>query len=182
MTATIASRIENLNRKLQGIAHKYQVPGMETDDVFQAMIEALLQHSTEDPAFVEQTDAYLCQYAKWQASHLLEKVQIYNKWVDEEKVSDDADDDDEFGFEFITETPEDIVEEREARAEMIKVIATLPTENQKIIQLLSIGYTKAEIADELGVSRPAISQRLAAIKQALQAFVTPDYLSSPAFI
>jgi DNA-directed RNA polymerase specialized sigma subunit len=47
----------------------------------------------------------------------------------------------------------------------------LSTENLKVVNMLFEGYKQVEIAKELGISKPAVSQRIKTIANVLKGFV-----------
>jgi RNA polymerase sigma factor (sigma-70 family) len=62
-------------------------------------------------------------------------------------------------------TPEDACIKSETDKELHAVLASLSLENQKVVKMPFTGYSKAEIADSLKISRAAVSQRLKTISR-----------------
>lgn len=152
------------SRTLFAIARKFDIDPLETEDIFHDMIAALLDNAISNPDFVNQQDAYKFQFAKWHASHLLEKSKVYSKYVAVEGASEDGE---ESAFDLIADAtqvdPADLLE----GDLLIAAVKTLSRENQQIVKLLYVGYSKAEIADQMRISRPAVSQRIQTIQKAL---------------
>ena len=168
----ITERIEKLTSRLQfkaaAIANQVNT-GTTPEDVFQHMVLALIERAKQAPEFAEQTDAYLMQYATWKAQNKVQANRTYTRYVGDDGVIVAEDDGDE-----ITEielrsadtwTPEDAFIKSETDKELLAVLSSLSLENQKVVKMLYTGYTKAEIADSLKISRAAVSQRLKTISR-----------------
>lgn len=151
------------SRTLFAIARKFDIDLLDTEDIFHNMIAALLDNAISNPEFVNQNDAYKFQFAKWHASHLLDKSKVYSKYVAVEGTSEDGE---ESAFDLIADAaqvdPADLLE----GDQLIAAVKTLSRENQQIVKLLYVGYSKAEIAEYMNISRPAISQRINTIQKA----------------
>ena len=68
-----------------------------------------------------------------------------------------------------SESPEDIVAGREQSSQLEQAVARLDAKAQVIIALLRNGHSFAEIANKLGVSRSAVSQKMNTIQNTLSA-------------
>jgi RNA polymerase sigma factor (sigma-70 family) len=168
----ITERIEKLTSRLQfkaaAIANQVNT-GTTPEDVFQHMVLALIERAKQAPEFAEQTDAYLMQYATWKAQNKVQANRTYTRYVGDDGVIVAEDDGDE-----ITEielrsadtwTPEDAFIKSETDKELLAVLSSLSVDNQKVVKMLFTGYSKAEIADSLKISRAAVSQRLKTISR-----------------
>lgn len=164
-------RVEGLTRKLQGIAWKFSYYGLDIDDTFQTLVCELLERSVKEPEFASQEDAYICQYAKWCAWHLLQSSNTYSDYVSAEKWTMSEDGEEVSQFEFIPTTdpePEVRAEMYESARMLAEIVATLSPENRVVVKMLYVGYSRAEIAKKLNISRPAVTQRLTTVKKALR--------------
>jgi RNA polymerase sigma factor (sigma-70 family) len=188
LTATsINSRLESLEPKLILIAKRVAklMPAGEQcwEDLYQTILKALLEREVKDPTFFQQTDAYINKYAMFSAKHAAKKARVYLNYVDEEGGEIDPEDSNED-----TNSRLDLEASREkliqsiARVE-IEVMHTeladaivegskeLSGDNLRVLYLLYLGYKQVEIAEVMGVSKPAISQRVKTIASTLSGFV-----------
>jgi RNA polymerase sigma factor (sigma-70 family) len=170
MNTAIASRIESLEKTLKSIAVS-QAQSDEAEDIYSSMIEAIVTKAEETPEFINQKDAYIISFATWEAKHVAEKSRIYLRYVDEEGIITSDDGDEISTLDLIPsnnhQSVEDEIIERETLDELAKIIATMNTENQTVIKMLMVGCSKTEIAAKLGISKPAISQRIKTIGKTL---------------
>jgi RNA polymerase sigma factor (sigma-70 family) len=168
----INDRIEKLTSRLQlkaaVIANQLNT-GTTPEDVFQHMVLALIERAKQTPEFAEQTDAYLMQFATWKAQNKVQANRTYTRYVGDDGVivaEDDGDEITQIELETAeTWTPEDACVQSETEKELLAVLSSLSLENQKVVRMLYTGYSKAEIADSLKISRAAISQRLKTISR-----------------
>jgi len=175
------SRITSLFPRLNRIARYLAHPGLEytADDLYQEMALTILDRSAGDSTFLDQRDGYLLQCASWDARNVAAKGRTYNRLVAAEWFlavrSAAADDGDEISLlELFADpdlTPEEHYLQTEQLEELAAAAASLSPSNQKIVGLIAIGYNWAEIADQLGVSRSAVSQRKNIIARQLSTVV-----------
>lgn len=164
-TTSPTQRIEALQSKIFSIARKFQLNDQSDEDIAHYMIERLLTRCAEDPAFIARDDGYWLRFANWMGFHLLNKTLIYNRYnLGEEPTNEDLPDPLEQVIDLNPDTNPEIALEL---AELRKVINSLPLHNRKLAAMLMIGYTKSEIAEVIGISRPAITQRLDTIRKRL---------------
>lgn len=143
----LAELITEIEPHLRAKAARYADDPMEADDVYGAMVEAILTKS--DP-----TDslARMLQRADWAASEFMNKKRTYNYRV-EPKEDDDAD--------FMNNlSAEDEVVNHEISAELKAVIAQLAPEYQQVVTLLAMGYNQTEIARKMAISEQAVSAKV----------------------
>jgi RNA polymerase sigma factor (sigma-70 family) len=191
LTATsINSRLESLEPTLILIAKRVAklMPAGEQgwEDLYQIILKALLEREVKDETFFQQTDAYINKYAMFTAKHAAKKARVYLNYVDEEGGEIDPEDSDED-----TNSRLDLEASREklmqsiARVELdvmqieladaiVEGSKELSGDNLRVLYLLYLGYKQVEIAEMMGVSKPAISQRVKTIASTLSGFVQ-DY-------
>jgi RNA polymerase sigma factor (sigma-70 family) len=76
--------------------------------------------------------------------------------------------DDEFNFvPGPDKTPEQVVTENEETSELRSVFSNLSTDNRGVLVMLYHGYSKTEIAEAMGISKPAVTQRVQTIAKKL---------------
>jgi RNA polymerase sigma factor (sigma-70 family) len=172
MSQTLSERIETLTPHLRRIARQHAQDPMQADDIFQHMAECILKQA--DPT---DSNSRILTLATWRARNFVESEQVYLTYVSDEGVlQGQGDGDEEQDSPFDTyQAPDQSVHgleseviEAEVSKQLQDLIAKLPTENKRLISLLSAGEKPADIARKLGVSRSAISQRLKSIRTWLQ--------------
>lgn len=164
MTPTIHDRLTDLTPRMLAYARTIQSPELDADDLYQEMALAIVERDQRDPAFLDQQDAYLTQYGTWQAKHAAEKSYSYHGHVTQLEdaagmyclLGDDPDAD-----------PVQAAETAETIDELLEMVQALDPKNQQVVRLLYCGYSESEIARELHISRPAVSQRKRTIARAL---------------
>jgi RNA polymerase sigma factor (sigma-70 family) len=167
-TTSPAQRIGALHHRIYSIAHRFQLSDQTDDDIAHYMIERLLTRCADDPSFINRDDGYWLRYAKWMGYHLLQRTIIYNRFTSKETmIALKNSDPDELSERITDLDPEANPEKAYELEELRKVINSLPPHNRKLAAMLMIGYTKSEVADAIGISRPAVSQRLSTIKKVL---------------
>lgn len=169
-SVSISDRINTLLPKLQIAALKIG-GASEYEDVYQSMIVSLIDRADEAPEFAQQSDAYLMQFATWRGQNL---GVTYRKHIQEDCIFSNDEDDEttslvEMSAITLT-TPEDLLVEDETAVELLDLVASLTPENQKIVKMLYAGYSKTEIAASMGISKPAVSQRVATIGKQFSSF------------
>jgi RNA polymerase sigma factor (sigma-70 family) len=143
------------------------------------------QHTADDIAseaiayicergFQNETPAFILQQVKWQALAHVDRATAYTKYVGSiETATATSDDEEELDWtEYVcdlSESPEDIVADREQSSQLEQAVARLDAKAQVIIALLRNGHSFAEIANKLGVSRSAVSQKMNTIQNTLSA-------------
>jgi RNA polymerase sigma factor (sigma-70 family) len=169
--SVISPKIVSLLAKLQGISYKMVFHGLDPEDTLQSICLALLERAAKEPEFASQEDAYICQYAKWSAWHLLQHSNIYNDYVEGEKWTADEEYNEISEFEYIPcedPEPEEMFERYEAERMLALTVKDLAPENRTVVKMLYVGYSRAEIATKLHISRPAVTQRIKTIRKALR--------------
>lgn len=149
------ARIVHNNQPVQGL--------VEYDDIVQEMALRILERAEQIPDLNEQTNAYLMIDACRNAGYRMCNKEItYLKYVDAETVADSDDESEISIFEIIpskSTDPEDALIQKEIADELRSRISTMSPECQQFIALAVQGYTDAEIARKLEVSKSAICQR-----------------------
>ena len=84
--------------------------------------------------------------------------------------SDPEEDDDVFErFQMAGQmTPEEEMIKREQAQALVDVIATLDPKNQKVVMMLEVGVSQADIARKMGISRAAVSVRVSKISATMK--------------
>ena len=168
-TDTVA-KITELSQRMQLKANYISSPEHTADDLFQIMVEAIIVESEKKPEFIQQTDAYIVNFAVWTAKKKAQASRTYGKYVGEEKVFKTEEDDEASDFDTQTDpslSPEELVVRREVYRDIEKVIRTLSTENRKVVVMLFERYSQVEIAEALGITKAAVTQRKATIAKTL---------------
>jgi RNA polymerase sigma factor (sigma-70 family) len=175
MNAEANVRVEKLHARLQKKAEwlAHSSPEYDQDDLYQYMAQVIIEKANSHPEFLDQKDAYIVKYASWKASHLISHSITYLKYVDDQEKMTPIDtrgrldfnlewNEDEVDNTPIANdlTPEQALIEAEAQAELLAVFDALSDESRDIITMLYQGFSKAEIALKMGVSKPAITQRV----------------------
>lgn len=157
----IFDRIQALEKSLRRISGQFSSDMFEADDIYQTIVEKLLK---SDPAI---SNSKLLTLAKWTAiDHTRAKVRYTKKVACEHEIAAGNDDDDTSGlvwemYDGHQPSVEKLVEERETLALIQAAAAKLSPENREIIKLICLGESPAAISRRLGVSKSAISQRIA---------------------
>lgn len=143
----LAEMIESIEPHLRAKAKRYSDFPLEADDVYSAMVEAILTKS--DPS---DSPARMLQHADWAASNYMQAKRTYTYHID-------APEDDGDQFTTIT-TPEDIIVENEVSNELKSIIDQLPEEYRKVVSMLYVGLNRKEIANQLHVTEMAVSEKI----------------------
>jgi len=166
--AALQERIIKLDRNLKAIAGSFAGDNLETDDIYGAIVEDILTHS--DP---NDSNARILTRAKWVCGHYNDHALVVAKHTQPEldvQVSE-TDDLDELDWQEttmkVTTTPENAVIDAETQAMIARVVATMEPRHQQILRLLVCGNSKAEIADQMGVPRPRVSQLIKDIRNTI---------------
>lgn len=136
---------------------------LDADDLTQGMVITLLEHEYLD------VDGYCVKFSKKRAISRLRSDTTYRTYVAPMPTMLGEDDEVLDYDEFLpspSENPEDALIAKERRAELL---ARLSQVQRRVIDLLAAGYSKSEIADMLGVSRPRVSQHIETLRAALAA-------------
>ena len=161
--AAMQTRIAELEPRLRAKAGAFAHDGMEADDLFSVMVEAILTKSQP-----EESDAYILQRANWAAQAHIAKNLNYGEYVGDLDMDEGEL---EKGGITIVSNPraiEDAMIENETYAHITAVIASLPEENRQIVAMLSVGKKQREIAAELHVSEQTLSEKVKTIRASLQ--------------
>lgn len=161
-STNVLQTVVRLYPKLQGIARRVAdtAAGYEPEDVYQDMTLALVEREKQEPTFLEQKDAYILSHCSWNGRHKAAAGRVYGKYNEPENLK----------YELVSDKaagPEDEAETRELLAGLKNVIEGLSLKDKKILSLLMIDYSPADIARRLNVSRSAICQRLQRIRKTL---------------
>ena len=167
-----ATRLAQLDPRINQIARRYHgAHGLDQADIKQHIAIKFLERCQVDPAFISRSDPQLIKFADWRAKNLIESTVIYSDYVGSETFVTDEDGEEESSFEWIADgapLPETTAILHETAVIIDRVIGALGERRQTICKMLASGYTEAEIARSLGVSRGAISQQKTVIRQALE--------------
>jgi len=174
MNAAVASKIEKISPKVRQIARivANASPEHDADDIFQESVLWLLEQEEKDPSIVEQTDAYVIWGATTTGGkHAARASRTYTKYVHSEPAVEQ--DEDEENIDWIetladnSNNPEEVFIENEEISHLAEAITQLTPANQKLVTMLYNGYSQNEIADALGISKGAVSQRKATVERQL---------------
>jgi RNA polymerase sigma factor (sigma-70 family) len=167
----ITARLDALAPRLRRKASALQSgsPEHDADDLYQEMVLALLERAARSPAFADQADAYLLQYAEWTARHACEKSRTYTRIVGE--------DDDPAGsrpttFDLLPAhepSPEAACIHTEQIEALARAVSELAPRDQVIVKMIYLGHQEVDIARHLNVSKSAVSHRKRAIAQSFYA-------------
>lgn len=159
----IYDRIKMLDRKIDYIAWKLSSPGMPKEDVYQEILIGLIEKN-DLYKLADQTDAYIVKLAEWIGRNRLDASLTYNKYVDEERIFTGDDGDEISTFELIPSEIQDLENSLVIHEALAGVVTRATGADIRVIRLLYLGYSKSQIANELGVSKAAISQHIKKIK------------------
>ncbi len=159
----IYGRIEMLDRKIDYIAWKLSSPGMPKEDLYQEIITGLIEKN-DIYNLAEQTDAYIVKLAEWIGRNKLDASLTYNKYMDGEHIFTGDDGDEISTFELLPSDIQDLETSLVVQEALACVMNGVFGTDMRIMRLLYLGYSKSQIANELGVSRAAISQHIKKIK------------------
>lgn len=155
-------RIATLESRLRAKAVSFAHDGMDADDIYSVMVEAVLTKSKpEDETF------FILQCASWAAKQYISKNLTYSRYVDDIDV--DEQEVEKSGFKIVTNPRaiEDALIQNENMAELKVLIEQLPEENRKVVAMLSVGMNKQQIASELKVSKKRIEEQVQSIRATL---------------
>lgn len=143
----LAEIVAGIESHLRAKASRYADHALEADDIYGAMVEAILTKS--DP-----TDSMprILQRADWAGREYLQSKRVYCNRVD--GVEDDSE---QFTA---SSTVEEEVVQHEVSSQLKSIIAQLPADYQKVISLLAVGTSQKKIAEELHVSEQAVSEKV----------------------
>lgn len=155
----LTERIASLEGKLRAKARSFSTDVFDADDIYSKMVESILRNSQP-----EDSDARILQRANWTATAHIESGRTYSSYVSEESQFASQDEEADAGFEIeslaVVSSAEDMIIEQQEHMSLQAVIASLSPENQQVISMLALGMKKREIAQKLGVSDEAISERV----------------------
>jgi len=148
----IGTRIE---RKSRALASRFQF--ISSEELAQEMWVALISKVQDDPQFAAQTDAYILQYAEWQALEIC-RTMIRHSDIEQREFGERVDFDDEPGSR--EDIQDRLMEDARARVEenvILKVwldeMAGLMSEDAEIIfWMVLAGYSKGEAAKLTGAA------------------------------
>lgn len=157
----VAERIVTLEAKLQSRARRWAHDGMEADDIYSAMVEAMLMKCKP-----EDTEAYFIQCAMWAAQAFVYSNVSYNQYVGE--IDMDAEEVEASGFSFVnSRSVEDEIVLSESVSEFEAVIMSLSSENRSVIAMMKIGMSQREMAHFMHVTDQSMSERIKRIRAIL---------------
>lgn len=163
--ALLAAKLEAITPRLQIAAARFAGLDQEADDLYQEAVTAIVERANSAPTFLEQKDAYICQFGVWSFRHVISRSAHSTEREDEDSATVTIED---YLSEYHLPTPEDAVIRREEAASLEAATASLEEKNQKVVTLLMQGYSQTEIADYLDIDRSAISQRKKTIQKAFK--------------
>lgn len=164
----ISELAPRLNARARAIAAAS--PEHDPDDLFQEMALAIIDRTNRDASFISQKDAYILQFATWFGKNRASASRTYGKYVGQEMMIKAEDGDTISSFDLIgdnTQNPERQYIRMETAEDLGERIKTLTPHNQQIVAMIYLGYSQVEIAKELGISKPAVTQRKATIAKTL---------------
>lgn len=166
----IQERIAKLSNKLTLKAMYFASNGYEytSDDLYQIMIEAMINHAQRNPEFAEKPDAYLLQYASWRAQQACRASRTYTIYQEPEAYVISASGEVESAFLFIPDNSEPVEDQLIHREELDALYSLASAKNKTILSMLFLGYTESEIADKLHISRSALCQRKYTLKKSIE--------------
>jgi RNA polymerase sigma factor (sigma-70 family) len=179
---TLESKIENLTPTLKKIANRYANGKVEADDLFQHMVEKIFRSCK-----AEDTKSYICQLATWTARNMVNAEKIYLRYVTTGPEQDDSETKATDFIEMFSDaeavSPEQRLVELESEAEMRLVLAkiypSLDDTNKQIVVMLSENKTHQTIAEFLGITRQAVTNRVRDLRGIFQlAGLTPAFMSA----
>jgi RNA polymerase sigma factor (sigma-70 family) len=162
---------KKLDRALWQIARQFNTPENTPEDVYQHIVEKVLLRAKQDPQFSKKSIAYIANFAKWHAHHIIEKAVVYLAYVEDgdQPVSDNTS---VTIIETITDTgaedPEQAATNNEVWSELLKVIASLPKTHQHVVYGLYIGKKQREIAKEIGTTPQKITHIIKSLRTVLE--------------
>jgi RNA polymerase sigma factor (sigma-70 family) len=174
------SRIEKLEKALRNIARTFTQDALEADDLYQDIALRLLQMHPDT------TDSGLLLKARWLGcdhlkragtyiGHVLPQDEILLQAKYHARCQKEIKDTDVI-WEAVgskDDPIEDQLIQKEQRAAIMLAISKLPKKHQGVIRMLAAGKKPVEIAEAEGVSKSAISQRIAQI--AIELKITIKY-------
>ena len=166
--ARLEAALVRLLPDLQAIAGYIISPEYTRDDLVQVMSEKIIERARKDPTFLEQKDSYILTFATWRGKVAAGYGYTYNRYVGEEQVFVTEDGEESSSFDYIPATdpsPEEMAEQREEMAMLVARMKGFNRHDTQIVSMLYVGYTRAEIARELGITKSAITQRISKIVQ-----------------
>ena len=156
----IQSRIEALTPKLKNIARSVSTSEMESEDIFQTILEKILVK-----CLPKDTDAYFLRCGRYAALNYLNQRSCYDFHVG----SFGSDENDSVLSAGDSLSAEDEFIRRETLAEIEQVRLSLPAKYQEIIDMLFLDCKRAEMAETLQVSKVNVSQKIIMLRKELTA-------------
>jgi RNA polymerase sigma factor (sigma-70 family) len=173
--ATLHQRLTELDSDIKAIA-SYTLPD-HRDDIFQSLVTLVIEETEKNPDFIKQKDEYILKFCSWRAKNIAKSFFVYEQHITSnipgecQHESDSTEDDDsESGFQNFTDdfrSAEDEAIENEKISYLSAVISSMNNKDQKIVTMLFLGYSKKEIADELGLAKSTITGHTVRISQRL---------------
>lgn len=159
-SAATAEVVEKVGRRIANIAAHYAlVAGVEKEDLIQDMWVAILEKCMARPDFLEQAASYIANIARGTViSQRTTMQRCFDLdvdpmvWKAEDGTMEDLDVTSTGAFGNIQAEEDDLI-----LAELLK---DLPTELRDLALLLSEGFSKAEAARLLGISRQLVNYRV----------------------
>lgn len=167
----IEACINRLTDDLKAIAGYIISPDHTRDDLFQIMVKVLIERAQREPDFINQKDAYILKYASWNVRNAANSARTYLRIILPETIIKDDEGDEVSNFDFLKapcEDPESQIIRDEAIDSLIADLNKLKGRDHAIVCLMYCGYSRTEIAKELGITKSAITQRARKIAEALK--------------
>lgn len=176
---SVSDHIDRLTPRIHAIAKAKATDCVEADDIFQHIIEELLEKSRIEPGYFDarepytqdNRDAFVTNAATWAASEYvramhrqggtydfhtrrsLKRVQVHSQSSNRFEIEDDVDID--YAIDIAAANPEQAT----IQSELIKEILDALSEEEQIVAVMTFtGHGVAEIGQEMGYSRPRVSQ------------------------
>ncbi len=163
---TIFDRIEELDTTLHKIAGRFCTAEVSEDDIFQGVVEKILLSCKPTD-----TRSFICQCATWHAKNMLASERIYKQYVGL-AIENVGEEDEPYDILEVAGSTEPAPEEWTLRKELVlvilKIVEDMDEPNRKIIVSLIQGNSQQSIADEMGLSRSAITNRVALMRGTFQ--------------
>jgi len=169
LTTSQQDRITALQPYLDRIAHNLIMTyyhDRDPQDLLQEMNLCILERAETDPAFLGQTDSYICNSAAWKArcSTRSDRNGVNHGWRREafslDAINENGIDNAEL---FAAETPDAGI-----ALDVRAALSTLSSTTQLVARLIVAGFKGQELADRAGLSsKQAVSYHRRLIKAAL---------------
>lgn len=173
----ISQRIEKIENVLRRIAARYSYDQHDADDIYGEIVVNILEHSSPT-----ESNSRIYTRAHWAGQHHVSRLQTIGKYVvqdyDEGEAGESEEDQGAGVLSCATSgmSTEDLAISQELASKLQAVIGELPEQYREIVGLMYVGASQVEIAQKLGVTPPAINQRLKTVRALFQnAGLSPSF-------